>query len=193
MRFISPFERYRLVAVHQEIETLANGQPRILSEGYTAEFTPGDTTDYERETAREHFKFRNIVKNMDGTFVDPVHRVSSFDTATIRDKDLRRRVEQFMLDPDRSPDLGKAEGYMLVEKPQLPAPWPAYDDLTVQGRRSAEHVAAKNLEIAAATGVQIDALIAYERQADEPRAEVIAAYEAALATDDEPKPELVEA
>lgn len=53
---------------------------------------------------------------------------------------------------------------MHVEPPALPAPWPNYDELTVQGRRTAEVVAAKNLATAAEIGVSVQSLIDYEKQ-----------------------------
>lgn len=191
MRFISPIERYRLVAVHQKIEVLASGLPRVLQEGFTAEFNPGDTTDWERDLARKHFKFRNIKLNQDGSEVDPINRVSSFDTASIKDPSLRKKVEDAML---ANADFGQQEGFLLAEKPKLAAPWPSYDELKPHGQLTAEKVAKRNLETAAATGTPLDQVIAYERQ-ERNNEKVLAVYEEALAEQNRPEPDeiLVEA
>jgi hypothetical protein len=190
LRFISPISAYKVVAIHEKTEVLADGSRRTLAPGFTAHFNKFDTTDWERDIAREKFKFRNIVKNLDGSMVDPVPRTSSFDTATIEDPELRKRVEEALLN---NPDHGKQEGYLLVEKPKVKAPWASYDKLTIQGRRTAELVAQKNLEIAAETGTPIQDLIAYERSLDEPRGELIALYEAALPVEPDPEPDLIAA
>jgi hypothetical protein len=189
MRFISPVERYRIICVHDDVEVLASGQPRVLSHGYTAEFVPGDTTDWERELARKHFKFRNIKRNMDGTEVDPIGRVSSFDTAKVADPTLRDKVEKALL---ANPDNGHQEGYILAERPQVAVPWPTYDENNLKGRKTADMVAAQNIETAKSIGVSLDALIAYERQ-NRDNAEIIALYEAANAPEVVPEDELVEA
>jgi hypothetical protein len=193
MRFISPFAAYRIIAVHQKTEPLADGTRRVVSEGFTCEFKQSDTTDWERDEARKRFQFKGTTLYQDGTPVDPITRVSSFDTATIKDEGLRKRVEKALLE---NSDFGKQDGYILVEKPKLPAPWVTYDELTVHGQRKPAHVAAKNIETAKTTGVPLDHLVAYERQEQRKGwEEIVAAYEAASAETEqsEPEPELVEA
>lgn len=91
--------------------------------------------------------------------------------------------------------LGGAPDLMRVEPPRLRAPWPNYDELTVAGRRSAQHVAERNLETAATIGATIGDLIAYERGTAN-REEIIALYEQALAAaqpQDQPESVLIEA
>lgn len=206
MRFISPITNYGFVAVHQRTEPLADGTRRVIGEGYYVQFKQSDTTDWEREEARKHLKFKGTNLYEDGTPVDPITRVSSFDTASVHASDcqcprgaastspsclkLKEQVETAML---RNDDFGKQDGYILVEKPKLPAPWPAYDELTVQGKRNQPIVARRNIETARETGVSLEHLIAYEREnRNDPK--IIAAYEAALADPAaEPEPELVEA
>jgi hypothetical protein len=209
MRFISPFAAYKIVAVHQKTEPLADGTSRIIGPGYTCHFRQADTTDWEREVAREKLHFRGTTKYTDGSPVDPITRVSTFDTDTVHATDcacprgstpvtascraLKEKVEKSLL---RNEDLGKQDGYILVEKPKLPAPWAAYDELAPHGQRKPAHVAAKNIETATATGVSLEHLVAYERQlARKGGEEIIAAYEAAMtqAEQSEPEPELIEA
>lgn len=184
MRFISPISAYQIVPVHEDTEVLADGTRRVKAPGYFVEFEQGAVQEWERDIAREKFTFRNMVKNMDGSLVDPIHRVSGFDTVTITDPVMRERVETAML---ANADHGKPDGYIRVERPKLSPPWASYDELTAQGRRTAAHVAEKNLELAAQTGVPVETLIAYEKNREAPRPELIELYEAAL-----PKPEPVE-
>lgn len=84
--------------------------------------------------------------------------------------------------------------WFIVEEPKLEAPWPTYDKLTVQGRRTSEQVAEKNIQTAVEIGVALEDLVAYERQ-NRNDAKVIAAYERALEEQraGEPDEELVEA
>lgn len=187
MRFISPNPRYRIYVKHEQIETLASGQPRSLAPGFACQFTQG-ATDHERSIARQRLSFRGTTMQMDGTPSDPLERVSVYDTASIEDAKLRKEVEEFLL---AHPDCGNSAEFIHVEELKLPAPWPSYDEIVIHGRRTAAHVAKQNLETAAQIGVGIDALIAYEREnrADE---EILAAYEQALgAGAEEPEPVVV--
>ena len=54
--------------------------------------------------------------------------------------------------------------WFIAEEPRVDAPWPTYDKLSIQGNRSWEKVAARNLETAEETGIPVESLIAYERQ-----------------------------
>lgn len=191
MRFISAISAYKLVVIHEDVEILASGQPRVIAPGFTAEFRQGGLLPHEKEVAARELKFRNQTYYKDGTPVDLIPRVSLFDTSEIHDPKLRERVEKAML---ANPDFGKQDGYMLVEAPKVTAPWASYDELTIHGQRTAEKVAERNIEIARTTGTSLEALIAYERQ-NRNDARIIAAYEAAQAEAqaEEPASELVEA
>lgn len=195
MRFLSPITAYRVVAVHQTTEQLADGSRRVLAPGYICEFKQSDTTDWEREEARKRLQFKNVVyEGALGTPlerpVDPITRVSSFDTNVIEDPELRAKVEEALL---TNADFGRPDGFILVEKPKRPAPWPSYDDLTIHGRRTAAHVAAQNIETARTIGVELDYVAAYERE-NRNDDKIVAAYEAAMAeVVTEPEDELVEA
>jgi len=72
--------------------------------------------------------------------------------------------------------------WRVVEAPKPEAPWPNYDELGPQGKRTTEIVAEKNLATAGEIGVSVNALIDYER-ATRNDAKIIAAYEAAISTE----------
>jgi len=69
--------------------------------------------------------------------------------------------------------------WFVAEQPKVPAPWPTYDNLVVQGQRTWEKVAAKNLETAADTGIPLESLVAYEKQ-NRNDDRILAAYDAAI-------------
>lgn len=71
--------------------------------------------------------------------------------------------------------------WFVAEEPRAPAPWPSYDEVTIQGSRTWEKVAAQHLATAAATGFPLQALIVYERQ-NRNDDRVLAAYERAERT-----------
>lgn len=176
MRFISPFPRFRLICKHQKIEILASGLPRVLEDGYTAEFRNTDVTDWERDLARETFTFRGTVTDEGGRDVDPVKtRVSTFDTSKIGDEKLRGEVERFMIN---HPDHGR--DFIVAERPKAAPPWPTYDSV------HPSKIAAKVKE----DGFDPQAVIAYERE-NKNRASVISALEALR--EGEPEEELVAA
>lgn len=181
-RFISPISGLRIVAVHEQVEVLASGLPKIVAPGYTAEFQQSDVTEWEREYARQHFQFRGTAMAMDGSPLDPLTRVSAFDSLTIKDEALRKRVEQALL---ARPDYGKADGFAMVERPRLPAPFPAYDAMKAKGQRTTAEV------IVAAVregGYKPSDVLAYERQ-EKDRPEVIEALEQLAAELAEKEPE----
>ena len=192
MRFISPIGAYRIVVIHDKTQADSDGFTRTVEPGYTVEFKQGLLTPYERKLARERLHFPGGVvdrQNVDGSPYDYIGLAGVFDTEWIEDEKLRERVEQKLL---TNPGLGRADDFVLVEQPRQPAPWPSYDALTVHGRRTPEHVAQKNLEIAEATGVSVDDLVSYERE-NRNDARIIEAYEQAQAPAPEPEEELVRA
>ena len=193
MRFISPSGAYRLVVIHDQVQFGTDNITRTSKPGYTAEFKMGFLTPFERQLARERLQFAGGIidrQNVDGSPYDYIDLTGLFDTDWIEDDPaLKAEVEKRML---ANPGCGNPADFILVEQPKLPAPWPSYDQLTVHGQRKAKHVAEKNLEIAAATGVPIEDLVAYEREnRNDP--DVIAAYEAANTVAAEPEETLVRA
>jgi hypothetical protein len=84
--------------------------------------------------------------------------------------------------------LNRTEGAIPVERPKLSPPWPAYDKLTVHGRRTAAIVAEKIAETVKENGYDPAYVIAYETE-NANREEVIAAVAATVdveETEDEP-------
>lgn len=194
LRCISPISAYKVRLIPEDSEILADGSRRINKAGFFAEFRQFMVTPYEIDLGRERFTFRGAERrtNMDGSPIDPTQRLSAFDSDWAHSAqcecpansapvskaclNLQGRVEAALI---RHSDNGNVtDGYIVVTPPNVPAPWPTYDALTINGRRTAKHVAERNIETATATGIPLDALIAYERQGED-RQEVIALYEAA--------------
>jgi hypothetical protein len=83
--------------------------------------------------------------------------------------------------------LNGTAGAVRVEQPRLAAPWPAYDKLTVVGRRTAEIVAEKIAETVKELELDPAYVVAYEEQ-NENREAVIAAVRATVPVEEEPEP-----
>jgi hypothetical protein len=186
MRFISPYPNYRHVCLHEQVEILATGLPKTLAPGFTAEFKLGDVTDYERELARATFTFKGVVNDMSGRPMDPIVRVSSFDSNAIKNEKLRAQVEQYLLNDEQH-----GRDFISVQKPAREAPWPAYDKLIVHGRRTIELVAEKIVQTVAENGYNPDEVAAYEAE-NLNRPEVLAALEG-VKPEPEPEEQLIAA
>ena len=176
MRFISPNPGYKFTGKKEEYELLASGQFRQISPPYICEFKVGDTTTWERDIARERFKFRGVPNDESGVRqIDPLAtRLSSFDTSTIDNPELRKVVEERLL------AWQNANDHILAEKPSVAAPWPTYDSV------HPSKIAAKVKE----DGYDPKLVADYERN-HKNRASVIQALEALVAA--EPAEELVSA
>lgn len=178
MRFISPNPGYKIPGKKQDYELLASGQFREISPQYLCEFRPGDLTDWEIDLALDTFKFRGVPEYEGGKGIPPrqlvLMRVSSFDTATIDNPDLRKVVEEKLLATQG------IDNHLLAERPKVAAPWPAYDKV------HPSKIAAKVAE----DGYDPKAVIAYERD-NKNRQSVIEALEALVT--EAPAEELVEA
>jgi hypothetical protein len=163
LRFISPYPKYKLVAVHQTQEVLASGQPRVIAPGFIAEWRPHDATTAEREQARGTFTYRGTVTDEGGRQIDPIdgqHRIGVFDTREIGDLVLRERVEAAL---QANPAFGF--DYILAAEPvTLAPPWPAYDKLVVQGRRTIDLVVEKIAATVSENGYDPALVAEYERQ-----------------------------
>jgi len=175
-RFAAQYRRYKITCREHIKMTLANGKENVIQHGVIAGFEHGGPFEpWEREQAHKHFKFRGTTQERDeATPVDPGLRLSLFDTDAPH---LVAQWRQWDALEGQPPGTIKEEvedflrGYMaaghdyieLVPEP-VPAPWPTYDALTIHGNRNAEKVAAKNIEIALATGISFEDVIAYEKQ-----------------------------
>lgn len=152
-----------------------------------AQFQRGGAPDWVIEQASQRFDFKG---RGDG---EPLAMlIGVFDSALARDAHKWTEEEHDAV--VREIRDTQNPYWFVAEQPKLPAPWPTYDRVTVQGRRTSEQVAEKNIATATDIGVSLDDLIAYERQ-NRNDAKVIAAYEQALEEQraNEPAEELVEA
>lgn len=149
MRFVSPYERYKIVIKHQDTEVLANGSTRVLAPGFVAEFSPTDVTLFERDLARESFSFRGTLTTEGGIPIDPVlHRISTFDTNKVP-SEMRAEIEQSLLN---HPDHGR--DFVVANRPKIDPPWPSYD------KEKAADIPKKVADL----GFDTEAVIAYERE-----------------------------
>jgi hypothetical protein len=157
MRFLSPNPKYKFTGRKEEYELLASGQFRQTRRPFICEFEQ-DTTNWEQEFARENFKFRGVPHDESGVRdIDPVpFRLSSFDTETIEDPELRKEVEERLLAWQNPND------HLLCERPELAPPWPAYSRLVAQGRRTDEMVAEKIAEKVKEDGYDASEVLEYE-------------------------------
>lgn len=153
-----------------------------------AQFVRGGAPQWVIEKAQERFEFRG---RGDGEPVEMLIGVFDSELATAQHRwteDERDTVIRHLRDTQNP-------YWFIAEEPRVEAPWPSYDKLVAQGQRTADKVAARNLELAAETGKPVELLIAYERQNRNDQ-RILAAYQAALEEQAEAAPEpgeLVEA
>jgi len=152
-----------------------------------AQFQRGAPPDWALEETVSRLNFRGLAEGE-----SPTLRMGTFDTITAQgmhgwSDDEREIVE-------RELDKRQSEILMRLELPTLPQPWPTYDELKTHGKRTSDHVAEKNIQLARDIGVDLDDVIAYEKQ-NRNDERIIELYEAALAEarTAEPAEELVEA
>ena len=140
----------------------------IAKPGLRAEFLAGQGTTYENDLAKKTFKFNGLpVGEDDGLPIDPVYRISVFDSKEQHwDEDTRKKAEKLLTE---SPYNGSA--YIIVETPVRPAPWAGYDKI-----RSVK----KLLELVVETGSDAEEVLAYEIE-NKNRPEVVEAMQAILA------------
>lgn len=152
-----------------------------------AQFWRGGAPDWVIEEAQKRFKFQG---RGDG---EPIAMLIGVFDSAVAAKAHRWTEEEHDAVVCHLRDNENPK-WIVVEQPKVPAPWPTYDRLVVQGQRTWEKVAAQNLETAEATGIPLESLVAYERQnrCDE---RILAAYEQAVREAEEalPADELVEA
>ncbi len=154
MRFLSKYPKFRLMPIGDLTEPLANGAYRTLKQGIKAEFHQEALQPWEEELARTQFAFTGIMQEQDGTPVDPIFRVSVWDTDEEAerynwDPDLKSQVEENMM-----ASLGYGVDFVAVTKPAVPKPWPSYDDF-----KTADEIAA----FVATAGIDPQAVLDYEQ------------------------------
>jgi hypothetical protein len=144
-----------------------------------AKFQRGIAPGYAQQVALETFDFRKIHQGIErerwfGYYNSEFAQLQNNWTDEEHDRIVAKLDEQ---------------GYLRVEPKRLPAPWPAYDKLVPQGRRTVELVAEKIAATVAENGYDPAQVAAYERQ-NANRPEVLAALEAGV-PDEEPEPLVV--
>ena len=172
MRFICAGASRQWVLIHQELEQLADGTFRVVAKvraktefpaGYIAQFRRNDYTDYEKQIAYDRLgSALNRGSRLGDDMVTPVpndDRIGTFDTHQIDDPKLRARVEELMV---AHADHGR--DFLLVEQPKVGKPWPRYDELRAQGRRTIDLVVEQIVAKVREDGYTADDVLAYERQ-----------------------------
>ena len=189
MRFISKYSAYKMQITNEDVafRMLPGGTvtKETLSNGYVAEFDHERMLPvYERIFAIQAFlggdtrPFGVMPDLQSQAIVDAAGRVvemtseyhpdfnfSVFDTETIDDPDLREATEQKLLS---NAMLGV--DYVLVQKQQIPPPWPTYDTCDL----------ATAINMVTHGGYNAMKVIEYE-QAHQAREEFIVAYGKILA------------
>lgn len=176
MRLVSKYGRYQINFQIDKIEHYATGESREIQPMLNCEFDLfGSMKPHEIAAARERFINYGLPTEVDGvTTIDPLYRFSVFDTLLFQQAkgisdEKREQLEAFLLG---RPECGI--DYILVEEPQLVAPWPTYGTFRgVRGLPTAQAIAKKVEE----DGYDAVEVIAYERQ-NANRADVIEALEA---------------
>ena len=161
MIFVSKYGKYQITAKHEGFDRLTGVG---TGGGYTVEFRPDVLTAHMamlRGLAAEgRLKFNGTARNEStNQDLDPAERCSSFDTKLIDDPTLRSQVEKAML-----ANSSFGQDYWLFEEDVDQAPWPAYDSLVPQGRRTIDMVAEKIVQMTHDSGLDPASVAAYERE-----------------------------
>lgn len=175
MRFLNKFAGGKVTAVPGS-QDLFTGLPK--RQPVVARFRLGVLHPWEADAARKAFRFRGITlagePGAAGEPNDPIHRVSYYDTIEEQRSEgwtdeMREQVEQGLL-------TNKFHGidFIRVEQPELPAPWPKYDELVSHGRRTPQMVAEQIVKTVEELGIDREQVVAYE-QSKRNRPEVLAA------------------
>jgi hypothetical protein len=159
---------------------------RIIPDLSAQFVTGGAVPDYARDAVS---KLPGFLRGI-GLDEDPYTRVGWFDSVVAQEANgwtdaERKEVEDALI---------AAEGLYFVraDQPKLSPPWPAYDNLKAQGKRTAAMVAEKIVERVVEDGYDVGQVLAYETQ-NLNRREVIAALEALVDTEPESVEETVAA
>ncbi len=144
-----------------------------------AQFERGNAPIWAREQAARLYSFDRMPQ---GT--TPERWLSYYNSADDQilygwTDEERAAIEQALLE---------VHSAVLVERPKVAAPWPAYDKLTVTGRRTIEHVVEKIVAAVTDLGLEPKAVVDYERE-NLNRPEVLAAMEALAEGEKEEEPE----
>lgn len=156
-----------------------------ISESYTldVQFRKGGAVpDYAREAVSKLPQFYRGI----GLDEDPFTRVSWFDSRVAQDENNWTDTEHDLV-VERLDAIAGVD-FVRADQPKLAAPWPAYDTLKAQGKRTVEMVAEKIVEKVQEDGYDPGIVLQYERE-NASRPAVVAALEALIAPTVEAEPE----
>ena len=168
MQFISE-DPVRIV-VRSELPALHDGKGKRVRDRQRrlyAQFRRGGLPPFALELAVKTWKFNkkppeHPIENWPGFYDSEADQLQNNWT------DAERKVIEDKLTVGLTDDDGRfhppPHGLLLVERPQLPAPWPAYDKLVAQGARTVEKVAQKIAEKVIEDGYDPALVVAYERE-----------------------------
>lgn len=177
MHFVSENAGRLLVRPSKDVFSQASGEKVAILPTIWLKYERGMCPDWAAQAAAAHFSFSKRPKpgSLGGADIPVATWCVYVDTEAWavmngHDDAIRELAEEKLLaDPEM----------LRVTPPVQRPPWPNYDKLAVAGTRTAEKVAARNIETAAEIGVSLDDLIAYE-SATLRREGVLAAYQEAL-------------
>lgn len=170
------------VKIRSEIPALYDTSGRQVEPGKRrlyAQFERGNASRWAREQGLAAFGFDRMPE---GTV--PERWLCYYNSAD--DQKFRGWTDEERAEIERV--LPTIHSVVLVERPKVAAPWPAYDKLTVTGRRTIEHVVEKITAAVTDLGLDPDAVVAYERE-NLNRPEVLAAMETLAEGEKEEEPE----
>lgn len=193
MRFVSKHANYMFVARPDKVQMILGPggamMPHTIEPAIICEFRHGLVRPEEAEIAKQHWL--GFGRRGDGTMIaygatptmqvgvvngqaheawNPDLMFSVYDTEEIPNADDRKIAEERLLN-----DAGLGLDHIQVSGKALTAPWPGYEDMKgVKGNPVYKQVC----EMVRMGGYDIDYVVAYEGQRDNPREDVIEALEA---------------
>lgn len=168
MRLVSQYGKYAIQYKSKRATTDINGVETITQEPVYLQFVQGEIFENERLQAQDVFGFKGQFQHQDeATPVDPLYRLSTFDTrAQDWTPELREQIEAWLVERD-----GEAGAYFIVHSTPVPAPFPAFD--AWEGTPSAL------VEKLQEDGHNLDDVLTYERNFGRNRTPIVKALEKA--------------
>ena len=166
MLFGSYISKYRTTLQKESATYVAPGQKNVHLPRIVAQFRPG-VPDYVVNALRKKWPKMPVIHPSVGSPDGPVpwHSVCSLWDS----KEAQRTYgwtdqerEKFEQKLKSHPRYGLR--FIEIEREKIPAPWPAYDKLTAQGRRTIEMVAETIAQKVREDGYVPENVIAYERE-----------------------------
>lgn len=176
MLFASYISKYRTTLQRESATFFAPGQKNVHQPRYVAQFRAG-VPDFVVEALRKKWPKMPVIHPSVGSPDGPVpwHSVCSLWDSKEAQRvygwtdEQREEFEQKLL---KHPRYGIR--FIAVERQKAPLPWATYGKLTVQGRRTIEHVVEQIVDIVQKTGVDPQTVIRFEQE-NLNRPEVVAA------------------